>query len=287
MRSLALKTRRNYSRYSQPANHYYQADPQLQNHHHHQQTLFQNLQPRCQQHWAQLRHLSPSSPSPPPDDRTDANESNAASHSSNNNAARSLARNRTVLNRAAPKRAPRNAKLAWNAPRQPAHRQQQRHPQGRQQRQEQDRSSEEDSEEEATSSGPSSDSESPAFMSVPRRAAVRINSRLRGADLYVVRLAGDPTPPNPRRRAPGGGSAAVEESCPKFADSRPCWRCLEWMAWSGVRRVYWSTPGGKLEGGKVSALYGCDEVLIADGPKAKGNQVHVSASERRLLRTGR
>lgn len=129
-------------------------------------------------------------------------------------------------------------------------------------------------------SAPSSDSEG-FGMSLPRRASVCVDSRLRGADIYVIRLAASSNESNRRRpsaalaqpkpvplhHSPLPVPAPIPDGglvfCPKYADSRPCWRCLEWMAWSGIRRAYWSMPGGTWEGGKVSELVGCDEGLVA------------------------
>ncbi|KAJ7730240.1 hypothetical protein DFH07DRAFT_969236 [Mycena maculata] len=55
-----------------------------------------------------------------------------------------------------------------------------------------------------------------------RRRRAR-NSRLNGADLYVCRVT------------PAG-----------FGCARPCWRCVEWCAWAGIRRIFhWSTVEGR------------------------------------------
>ncbi|KAE8267871.1 hypothetical protein A4X09_0g4473 [Tilletia walkeri] len=112
------------------------------------------------------------------------------------------------------------------------------------------------------------------------------SSRLRGADMYVVRLLQDAeskararakrralttnsntsaqrTPAN--NSAAGTGWAQTHEDEygsgggrePKYADSRPCWRCLKWMEWAGIKRVFWTDENGVWEGAKVvQLLYG-------------------------------
>ncbi|WFD05042.1 hypothetical protein MVES1_000367 [Malassezia vespertilionis] len=89
------------------------------------------------------------------------------------------------------------------------------------------------------------------------------DSRLRGADLYVVRLLQDAESKakakEQRRRyqyrtAGPGLMHAVQNVAPRYADSRPCWRCLEWMWWAGIKRVYWTSVEGVWHGGKVAEL---------------------------------
>ncbi|KAK0570159.1 hypothetical protein OC861_000108 [Tilletia horrida] len=107
--------------------------------------------------------------------------------------------------------------------------------------------------------------------------------RLRGADMYVVRLLQDAESKaraRARRRAltapsrssplansswtgdeagPSGNknASSVVERGPKYADSRPCWRCLKWMEWAGIKRVFWTDDQGVWEGAKVvQLLYG-------------------------------
>ncbi|CAD6900754.1 unnamed protein product, partial [Tilletia laevis] len=109
--------------------------------------------------------------------------------------------------------------------------------------------------------------------------------RVRGADMYVVRLlqdaeskararakrralttgssTGNPQQQQQHHRTPAGwpqhealeyGSGGRE---PKYADSRPCWRCLKWMEWAGIKRVFWTDENGVWEGAKVvQLLYG-------------------------------
>ncbi|WFC98187.1 hypothetical protein MYAM1_000911 [Malassezia yamatoensis] len=102
----------------------------------------------------------------------------------------------------------------------------------------------------------------------PREDA--IDSRLRGADLYVVRLLQDveskAKAKEHRRRHLRSGTTAVPNAssnvAPRYADSRPCWRCLEWMLWAGIKRVYWTNADGDWNGGKVaSLLFGPEDAL--------------------------
>jgi len=54
-----------------------------------------------------------------------------------------------------------------------------------------------------------------------------------------------------------GGGASASSTEPKYADSRPCWRCLKWMEWAGIKRVFWTDENGVWEGAKVvQLLYG-------------------------------
>lgn len=98
-----------------------------------------------------------------------------------------------------------------------------------------------------------------------RRARIRVpeatGSRVRGADLYVVRLLQDveyKTRIKEQRRKRNGTQSHVarefESTPPRYADSRPCWRCLEWMRWAGIKRVFWTNVNGEWEGGKVADL---------------------------------
>ena len=58
----------------------------------------------------------------------------------------------------------------------------------------------------------------------------RRDPRVNGADLYVARVIKN-----------GMGSA------------RPCWRCLEWCRWAGIKRVFhWNGEEGKFECIKVN-----------------------------------
>ncbi|WFD29467.1 hypothetical protein MSPP1_000476 [Malassezia sp. CBS 17886] len=91
-----------------------------------------------------------------------------------------------------------------------------------------------------------------------------LDTRIRGADLYVVRLLQDvdskAKAKEQRRRHQRGVAPAptAPVSAPRaqlrYADSRPCWRCLEWMHWAGVKRVYWTDAEGEWDGGKVAEL---------------------------------
>lgn len=87
-----------------------------------------------------------------------------------------------------------------------------------------------------------------------------VDSRIRGADLYVVRLLQDTHSKakmkEQRRRQRGQTSVSDTASNvrPQYADSRPCWRCLEWMYWAGIKRVFWTDTDGVWHGDKVVQL---------------------------------
>lgn len=61
-------------------------------------------------------------------------------------------------------------------------------------------------------------------------SARRRDPRINGADLYVARVT-----------KVGMGSA------------KPCWRCLEWCRWAGVKRIFhWNGEDGKFDMVKVN-----------------------------------
>ena len=61
-------------------------------------------------------------------------------------------------------------------------------------------------------------------------SARRRDPRINGADLYVARVT-----------KVGMGSA------------KPCWRCLEWCRWAGVKRIFhWNGEEGKFDMVKVN-----------------------------------
>lgn len=61
-------------------------------------------------------------------------------------------------------------------------------------------------------------------------SARRRDPRVNGADIYVVRVT-----------KMGMGSA------------KPCWRCLEWCRWAGVKRIFhWNVDEGKFDVVKVN-----------------------------------
>ena len=107
-----------------------------------------------------------------------------------------------------------------------------------------------------------------------------IDSRVRGADLYVVRLLQDAeskgrAKEQRRRRAgaPPSGRPLPDTVEPRYADSRPCWRCLEWMHWAGIKRVYWTNTDAQWEGGKVSELlFGGPGGSCANAASAPGQE---------------
>ncbi|GBE86947.1 hypothetical protein SCP_1001910 [Sparassis crispa] len=95
----------------------------------------------------------------------------------------------------------------------------------------------------SSSGSESSASENPHFITsescgscsgkeVERRwDARRRDSRVNGADIYVARFTKN-----------GMGSA------------RPCWRCLEWCKWAGVKRIFhWNNEEGRFDVVKVNS----------------------------------
>jgi hypothetical protein len=61
-------------------------------------------------------------------------------------------------------------------------------------------------------------------------SARRRDPRINGADIYVARVT-----------KVGMGSA------------RPCWRCVEWCRWAGVKRIFhWNAEEGKFDMVKVN-----------------------------------
>lgn len=117
------------------------------------------------------------------------------------------------------------------------------------------------------------------------------DSRLRGADLYVVRLLQDveskAKAKEHRRRhqrvtpavAPRAATATPVNVVPRYADSRPCWRCLEWMLWAGIKRVYWTNTEGEWHGGKVSALLFGEGVASVSSSQSVLVPVHLTQYE--------
>ena len=91
----------------------------------------------------------------------------------------------------------------------------------------------------------------------PRRARTRIN----GADIYVVRTT-----------KKGLGNA------------KPCWRCLEWCRWAGVRRIfYWDASANddddeELSGGDCpSDSASVDSTDTWEKPKGRWEVVKVNS----------
>jgi hypothetical protein len=122
--------------------------------------------------------------------------------------------------------------------------------------------------------------------------------RLKGSDLYVVRLGNsntksvnsnptksgtDPTvtplslPSEPaslydelssssRSAVPAAvNNNDVPEHRPEIRDSRPCYRCVTAMHGVGIKRVFWSNQNGEWEGAKVRDLVEALEVGIEGG----------------------
>lgn len=81
--------------------------------------------------------------------------------------------------------------------------------------------------------------------------------------------------------------AAAEEKQPSVLSSRPCYRCILYMASVGVRRVFWTNDTGAWEGAKVrdlvDALDKLGEEPSADVETALGS-VFVTKHEVLMLR---
>lgn len=141
----------------------------------------------------------------------------------------------------------------------------------------------------------------PVAQSTPKAGRVtqrRMDNRLNGADLYVVRQSykpqttkknvvldpedideissmctdvsilhvADDLPPRPMSlhdelkckvsRPSKVASRDIPDCEPPLPAtcSRPCYRCISYMEWAGIRRVFWSNHDGEWEGGKVRDL---------------------------------
>lgn len=73
--------------------------------------------------------------------------------------------------------------------------------------------------------------------------ARRRDARLNGADLYVVRI--------------------TKNGC---GNARPCWRCLEWCKWAGIKRIFhWNEEERRFEVVKVNSASPEQYETHADG----------------------
>jgi hypothetical protein len=125
--------------------------------------------------------------------------------------------------------------------------------------------------------------------------------RLNGADIYVARLGWKPHPgaqepttcctpavakmPHPDHLRPPDGSLhdelldrgtkitpvaklmkATDEKQPSVLSSRPCYRCISYMASVGVRRVFLTNDTGAWEGAKVRDLVDALDKLGGEPP---------------------
>ncbi|KAF8510467.1 hypothetical protein BU17DRAFT_22592, partial [Hysterangium stoloniferum] len=85
-------------------------------------------------------------------------------------------------------------------------------------------------------SGPEDEEDVPHALneSVRQRSGRRRDPRVNGADLYVARITKH-----------GLGNA------------RPCWRCVEWCRWAGVKRIFhYNAESGKFDVVKVNEARG-------------------------------
>jgi hypothetical protein len=143
--------------------------------------------------------------------------------------------------------------------------------------------------------------------------------RLNGADLYVTRLGwqtadvsgtcceakesstNQVAPPQPvtgslyeeltqtttKRTAGVTSSNPLRERQPSVLASRPCYRCISYMASVGIKRVFWTTNSGTWEGAKVRDLVDALDRLgtepLVDATTAL-NSVFVTKHEVLMLR---
>jgi hypothetical protein len=68
-----------------------------------------------------------------------------------------------------------------------------------------------------------------------------------GRDLKTSGLAAARTSPRrPRNRVNGADIYVVRTTKKGLGNAKPCWRCLEWCRWAGVRRIfYWDASAGE------------------------------------------
>lgn len=82
-------------------------------------------------------------------------------------------------------------------------------------------------------------------------------------------------------------SVAPNEKRPAVLESRPCYRCISYMASVGIKRVFWTTDSGNWEGAKVRDLVDALDKLGLDQPSdatAALNSVFVTKHEVLMLR---
>lgn len=68
------------------------------------------------------------------------------------------------------------------------------------------------------------------------------------------------------------------------AESRPCYRCISYMHFVGIKRVFWTTSEGKWEGAKIRDLVDHLEGAMASSDNPLGSPVFVTKHEVLLLR---
>ncbi|KAG9192689.1 hypothetical protein G6011_11423 [Alternaria panax] len=153
-----------------------------------------------------------------------------------------------------------------------------------------------------------------------RRVEDRTKSpRLNGADLYVVKLCWRPAPdvcceqpggetkivasprpftgslhdelnnPEPKRptRTKHPPTLLPKEKRPTAVASRPCHRCISYMASVGIKRVFWTDDKGDWEGAKIRDLVDVPDNLGSQEPSdasAALNSVFVTKHEVLMLR---
>jgi len=93
--------------------------------------------------------------------------------------------------------------------------------------------------------------------------------------------------PDSRPKPAPKSADTTNEKMPSVLASRPCYRCISYMAMVGIKRVFWTTDSGDWEGAKVrelvDALDKLGEEPSVDGTTAL-NSVFVTKHEVLMLR---
>jgi len=67
----------------------------------------------------------------------------------------------------------------------------------------------------------------------------------RGQTTFGPATLASPRPRRPRTRVNGADIYVVRTTKKGLGNAKPCWRCLEWCRWAGVRRIfYWDASVG-------------------------------------------
>lgn len=71
--------------------------------------------------------------------------------------------------------------------------------------------------------------------------------------------------PGPTPVSTAATMVSSPEQEPSVSESRPCYRCIQYMDSVGIKRVFWTTREGKWEGAKVRELVDALDDLGAEG----------------------
>lgn len=71
--------------------------------------------------------------------------------------------------------------------------------------------------------------------------------------------------------------SAIEEKRPSVLTSRPCYRCISYMASVGIKRVFWTTDSGWWEGAKVRDLVDALDNLALESSSGTGIALRISS----------